>query len=223
MLRETTETEVFEWNTKRDQAAVDVARDQETEEAVATALGVTRMTLWRWKQHPAFQQRVEQHRAEFRAVVRRRGIAVIENRVERLDRDWRKMRAVIESRAEEAKSQRAANEAMIEEALRLGSDERQIAKLERELPYVAPGMESGLVVRDYKGNGPFIREVFAVDTGLLAEIRAHEQQAAKELGQWVEKQQSDLGGDSLTLLRKVLIGDTEKPGTGAAALGMGTP
>ena len=223
MLRETTETEVFEWSTKRDQAAVDVARDQETEEAVATALGVTRMTLWRWKQHPAFQQRVEQHRAEFRAVVLRRGIAVIENRVERLDRDWRKMRAVIESRAEEAKSQRAANEALIEEALRLGSDKRQIAKLERELPYVAPGMESGLVVRDYKGNGPFIREVFAVDTALLAEIRAHEQQAAKELGQWVEKQQSDLSGDSLALLRKVLIGDTEKPGTGAAALGMGTP
>ena len=215
--------EAFEWFPKRDQAAIDVARDQETDAQISASLGVSAVTLWKWKQHPAFQQRVEQHRAEFRAVIRRRGIAVIENRVERLDRDWRKMRAVIESRAEEAKSQRAANEALIEEALRLGSDKRQIAKLEGELPYIAPGMESGLVVRDYRGNGPFIREVFAVDTALLAEIRAHEQQAAKELGQWVEKQQSDIGGDSLTLLRKVLIGDTEKPGTGVAALGMGTP
>ena len=215
--------EAFEWSPKRDQAAIDVARDQETDAQISASLGVSAVTLWKWKQHPDFLARVEQHRAKFRAVIRRRGIAIIENRVERLDRDWRKMRAVIESRAEEAKSQRAANEALIEEALRLGSDKRQIAKLEGELPYIAPGMESGLVVRDYRGNGPFIREVFAVDTALLAEIRAHEQQAAKELGQWVEKQQSDIGGDSLTLLRKVLIGDTEKPGTGAAALGMGTP
>lgn len=62
-----------------------------------------------------------------------------------------------------------------------------------------------------------------MDSALLAEIRAHEQQAAKELGQWVEKQQSDIGGDSLALLRKVLIGDTEKPGTSAAALGLDAP
>jgi len=215
--------QAFEWSAKREQTALDVALDQDTDAQISASCGITAVTLWKWKQHPVFAARVEQHRAKFREVIRRRGIAVIENRVQRLDRDWRKMRDVIEARAEDARNQKEANEAVIKEALRLGSDKRQIAKIESELPWIAPGMETGLVVRDYKGNGPFIREVFAVDTALLAEIRAHEQQAAKELGQWVEKQQSDIGGDSLALLRKVLIGDTEKPGTSAAALGLDAP
>jgi len=54
-----------------------------------------------------------------------------------------------------------------------------------------PGYETGLLTRTLKqlGSGAAVRivEEFAVDTGLLAELRQMEQQAAKEVGQWVDR------------------------------------
>ena len=57
-----------------------------------------------------------------------------------------------------------------------------------------PGGSTGLLCRDFKGKDAD-REISRVDNGLvnlLAALRAHEEQAAKELGQWTEKQQ--IGG-----------------------------
>ena len=51
-----------------------------------------------------------------------------------------------------------------------------------------PGGASGLLTRDYKGNGGQV--VTRVDSGIVAlcsELRAHEQQAAQELSQWQTK------------------------------------
>jgi len=48
-----------------------------------------------------------------------------------------------------------------------------------------PGGETGLLVRDYKGKDA-ATPVYRVDTRLLAELRAHERQAAEELGRWKE-------------------------------------
>jgi hypothetical protein len=52
-----------------------------------------------------------------------------------------------------------------------------------------PGGATGLLVRRVKriGTGPSAGAVeeFAVDTRILRELRAHEQQAARELGQWI--------------------------------------
>ena len=44
-----------------------------------------------------------------------------------------------------------------------------------------PGGTTGLLCRDLKCKDT---PVYKVDTGLLAELRAHEQQAAQELSQW---------------------------------------
>jgi hypothetical protein len=52
----------------------------------------------------------------------------------------------------------------------------------------APGGSTGLLVRQYQGRQAM--PVYKVDTGLLSllsELRAHEKQAAEELGQWTEK------------------------------------
>jgi hypothetical protein len=61
----------------------------------------------------------------------------------------------------------------------------------------APGGATGLLVKTYKqiGQGPGAKmvEEFAVDTGLLREMRAHAEQAAKELGQWTEKREESRG------------------------------
>jgi len=46
-----------------------------------------------------------------------------------------------------------------------------------------PGGTTGLLCKDYKGKVADT-VVYKVDTGLLAELRGHERQAAEELGQW---------------------------------------
>jgi hypothetical protein len=58
-----------------------------------------------------------------------------------------------------------------------------------------PGGTTGLLVKDYKGKDAD-QPVYKVDTRLLAELRAHEKQAAEELGQWSEKQ--ELTGECAT-------------------------
>lgn len=53
-----------------------------------------------------------------------------------------------------------------------------------------PGGASGLLVRQY--HGAVALPVYKVDTALLSllsELRAHERQAAEELGQWSEKRE----------------------------------
>lgn len=53
------------------------------------------------------------------------------------------------------------------------------------------GGKTGLLCHDQKGVGAGpaaeVIDVYQVDTGLLKELREHEVQAAKELGQWIEK------------------------------------
>lgn len=52
-----------------------------------------------------------------------------------------------------------------------------------------PGGRSGLLCRDYKGKDA-TAEVYKIDpgiVGLLGELRAHEKQAAEQLGQWISK------------------------------------
>lgn len=92
--------------------------------------------------------------------ISRHGIGDKRNRINAYDRRWDRLHRVIEARG-------AAY-----------ADE-------------APGAEAGIMVRSYKqvGQGPTaqLMEEWSVDTGLLGELRALEQQAAKELGQWVDK------------------------------------
>jgi hypothetical protein len=51
-----------------------------------------------------------------------------------------------------------------------------------------PGGTTGLLVRDYKGKDAQ-QPIYRVDTGILAELRLHEKQAAQELGQWSEEKE----------------------------------
>ncbi len=82
----------------------------------------------------------------------------LNSRVAALEDRWQRMRRVIAERAEDPHAR------------------------------LVPGGTTGLLVRTMKfmGRGAKAREVeeWAVDTGLLAELREHEAQAAKELGQW---------------------------------------
>ena len=90
-------------------------------------------------------------------------IAVRLNRVNALEYRWQKIQQVIE--------ERAADPSMAE----------------------IPGGKTGLIVRQIKtvgsGAGMKVLPEYVIDAGLLKELRAHEQQAAQELGQWVNKRE----------------------------------
>jgi hypothetical protein len=102
--------------------------------------------------------RVTELQELFASRVIKREIADRNSRVASLQDIWDRMHRVVEARA-------------ADESLR-----------------VAPGGDTGLLVRQLKkigtGRDAEIVEEFAVDTGLLKEMRAHAQQAAQELGQW---------------------------------------
>lgn len=157
-----------------------VAADALPDEQIAARLDVSRQTLANWKKHPAFMDRVEEHLTAARAAIKALGIANRQNRVDALNDRWSKMQTVIAERAADESS--GAYETH-EDAD--GNKER----------IVAPGWKTGLLVRTEKQIGAGERAVhvveFAVDTGLLRELRAHEEQAAKELGQWEDKHRID--------------------------------
>jgi hypothetical protein len=162
----------FAWTRKTERAALLVAQDDLADRAIGAACGVTERTIERWKQHPEFAARVQEHRDLWREAIKARGIAERQNRVDALNDRWHRMRQVIEERAEDAATARVA------------------------------GGSTGLIVRDVKGVGKGedfqLIDIYSVDTGLLKELREHEKQAAQELGEWSEKREiSGPGGDAI--------------------------
>jgi hypothetical protein len=153
----------FRWTDKTEEAAKDVALDRLTNQEIAEKAGVTRQALDKWKLNPEFKARVDAHHEEFKAIVRRRGIAQLERRVDALNTRWDLMHRVI--------AERAADPGM-------------------QLP---AGGKTGLMVHTVKGVGKGddfqLIDLYEVDVGLLREMREHEKQAAQELGQWTEKKE----------------------------------
>lgn len=142
-------------------AAQLVAENRLTGEQIAERVGVHRNTLSRWKKDPEFAAKVDEIQAEMFEAAKRFGIGTVANRLREIDRRYRRLLRVIDERSKDPSLQ------------------------------VAAGGDTGLLVRQIKGIGSgdnFQRvEEFAVDTGLLAELRALEEAAAKQLGQFVTK------------------------------------
>jgi hypothetical protein len=163
----------FRWTEKTTRAAALVAEDRLTDAAIAVECGVTERQLERWKKHEDFKARVAEHVAVFRQTVLSRGIARLENRVAALQDRWDGMKTVIQERG---------------------------AEMDGE----TPGGGTGLLVRQIKaiGSGESAREAqeYAVDTGLLKELREHEKQAAQELGQWTDRQDVTSGGEAISFV-----------------------
>ena len=162
------------WTRARERAALLTAEDALTDVEIAAEVGISERTLNRWRKRPEFVARVEEHIEAFRAVIARKAIAQRGRRVAALQDRWRRMQRVIE--------ERAADPGMAD----------------------VPGGRTGLIVRRVKGIGrgeDFERvEEYAVDDGLLREMREHERQAAQELGQWLERSEvrmDDRAGERL--------------------------
>lgn len=157
---------VFEWSRGRLEAAQLIAYGELSQDEIAARLQITRRTLYEWRQEPDFAARVDEVVGEIKAVLNHLAISHVERRIDRLNRDWLKLQAVINARA--------ASPEMVG----------------------VPGGDTGLLVRTVKGVGSgdnfCLVYLYRVDVALLHELRELEKQAAQELGQWVTK--SDLTG-----------------------------
>lgn len=171
-------------STAQGDAAALVAADRLTNEQIGAAVGVARKTIERWKAEPAFAARVQEITEAARAEAMRQGIAVKAERI----RDYQELRArawrLIEARA--AAGQQAVDAAATDD------DAARVLRSMFGRGALPPGIETGLMVKTIKVVGKVTEEEWAVDTGLLSEIRNLDKQAAQELGEWTEKR--EVGG-----------------------------
>ena len=159
--------------TNQARAAQLVAEDTLTDDAISKECGIGRATLTRWKHLPLFIERRESIEAELAAAILEVGIASRKARVAALEDRWHRMRGIIDERAASDPPGKAED---------------------------VPGWSSGLLTHSTKGVGKgdsfHLEDVYAVDSALLAEMRAHERQAAQELGQWLDKAELASSNDS---------------------------
>lgn len=142
------------------EAALLVAEDDLTDEQISERIGIHRTTLHAWKKDPTFAALVGDQVGRLNAGMLKLPIAKKRKRLESLNDLHTKAMEVIAERS-------------------------------RDMADEAPGTSTGLMVRQTKiqssGDGVTIVKEYQVDTGLMREIRALEEQAAKELGQWSDK------------------------------------
>lgn len=154
---------MFKWSDERRTAALLLAEGNLTDAQVATKAGVSRSTIWSWKQVPEFAETIERHLEEFRQEVRRRGLACRDRRIRALNERWGQLQRIVEERA---------NDPTMTDV---------------------PGGTTGLLLHHVKsvgaGEKAKVIDFYEVDAGLLKELRELEKQAAQELGQWVERQE----------------------------------
>jgi hypothetical protein len=175
LTQDLAENEGFEWTTGSEKAAWLLAEGRLSDDKIAEAAKVSRSRLARWKLHPEFVARVASLVDEYRQLIRRLGLSILERRVASLNDRWNRLRRIM--------------------------DERSVDPSMKGVP----GGTTGLLVRQLKGLGSGdtfqVVEEYAIDTTLLRELREHERQAAQELGQWVERQQFAADPDNLPVVK----------------------
>jgi putative insertion element HTH domain-containing protein len=157
---------------KLEDAARMIAEDELSDAKISERIGVTQRTLISWKKKPEFAERVKEITAAYAARAISRGIAKRERRLGVLVDLHEKCEQVIYERSQSAELQEVA------------------------------GGRTGLVTHNVKGVGKGddfqLIDVYEVDTALLREMRAIQEQVAKELGQRVDKHElSGPNGDPL--------------------------
>ena len=168
MTQNDTKPEPFEWTEQRERAAVLAAEDEETDEVIASMVGVARITISRWKTIPEFKARVQEIVEQTGGILARYAIAKKAARIKALNTRWLALRAVINDRAADTSMDGV------------------------------PGGKTGHIVRTGKtvvttgkdDNGrdtSSVTHFYEVDIALDKELRDMEKQAAQELGQWVDK------------------------------------
>jgi len=151
---------------KMEEAAQLVAAGRLSFEDIATQLKIGERTLYTWRQRPQVRARVDAINAAFALTMQQYAIAQRARRVAALDDRHRRLENLLLARAEAYAGQ-------------TGGKVEQL---------IVAGGDTGLLVEQIKATGEGSYQVeYVFDAAVVRELRAHEEQAAKELGQWVEK------------------------------------
>lgn len=178
----------FRWTEGRERAAALLAEDRLSDEQIAELIGVKRQTMALWKNRPEFKGRIADIVEKTRLVVEAEGIANKVNRVAVLNDMWHRQQAVIAARAEEHAHIPGGATGLLVRTVNLA---KVYAVGDPEDETATPTKETILV------------EEYAVDTGLLKEMRETAKQAAIELRQWTEqKEETQRIGGSVEVTHK---------------------
>jgi hypothetical protein len=168
-----------------------VAEDDLTDEAIAESVGISRRQLARWKLEPAFIESVNEQAELIQAGMRRLAIAKKHKRLKVLDDLHSKHLEAIGLRA-----QRIAAE--------ISEDTPQSATRKFFGNHIPAEAVTGLFVRKETVMANGMSTVEWVYDGAIPKMITHlEEQAAKELGQWTEKSDVNLGG----MVRTIVLED----------------
>ena len=168
-------------NSKHEQFAVNVSKGLSATRAYTSVYGETegaRQSASRLLRNAQVSARVAELTTELSADLVAAEISDRNARIQALQERWTRLRANLDKVLEERGAEMAG---------------------------VVPGGSTGLLMRDYKGGKDASTPVYRLDPGvvaLLAELRAHEKQAAEELGQWVEKREETSTVDSVAILNE---------------------
>lgn len=160
-----------------------LAEDDLTDKEIAETVGVNITTLWRWRQHPDFAGHVQDMVGQLQAGMLRYRIAKKRKRLEVLDDLHTKALQTVVERSRRYQ-------------IEVGEDPNVVAAeaarsvFGRRVPYEAT---TGLLTEKESVTASGLRTTeWSVDTGLMREIRALHEQAAKELGQWIDRSETDI-------------------------------
>lgn len=142
---------------RQETAARLIAEDEVSDEKIADAVGVARSTLSRWRQEPAFRQRVTEHIATIREQVLSSGWARVDKRIGLLAKNINRVERII------------------------GENENHPDVIDR------PGASTGLIFREVTPGRFGDVVTYKVATNLLAEQRAALRDLAQQAGQLTEK------------------------------------
>ena len=233
-------------------ATLDVARGKLSGDEIARKYKVSARTIDNWKSDSEFAAEVEAHLTRWYKHVATSGIADQRRRVFRLNQRWRQLQGIIDARREffpkeqeRIRKQRKIIEEMREALPPKDSDGywdavRLIPEDEADIPAEALTGLQTRKMRTIKVAHQVFRVVweYEEDTGLLSEMRALEQQAAVETGQWKQRiimqDESDATVEALAdLLTPEELADlarrhdertrSQTPEPGAADPGCGSP
>ncbi len=169
------------WSSRMEEATLLVAQDELSNEKIAARVGVCRQTLQVWKRTPRFAARVQELRDAMAEAVKGRGIVERENRVAALNDRWEKLHAIIATRAKELADVPGGDTGLLVHRI------KRVRLYMDTLDDDSEGDATPARRRRRRPAGVAQVAEYAVDVRLLKELREHEKQAAKELGQWGQK------------------------------------
>lgn len=181
----------FRWTGKRTRAALDVAEDRNTDVVIAQRAGISVSGLKKWKGHPVFAQRVQEHLDAARSAVMAEGVADTMVVVRELNDAFQGLIQIREARKLAYANAPGGSTGYITQTFR------------------------SIITKD--GTNVSI-PIYEIDTSLIDRMMKVPEQVRKFLGDWTEKRDVTTGGSPLdftTLVKEALDRGRQSDGKGS--------